>query len=533
MDLPGDAHDEAHVVLDEEHRQVEIVAKPEEEVAEVLNLLVREPTGRLVEQQQAGPRRKGPGELDSLQRSVRQPGGRMGREVGDADELERINGSSSRFSLTEPRGAGCTADEHVLEHGHAREEGDVLERPSDAAPHDRMSGQPKEILTVVQDTTRVRLVQSGDDVERRRLACAVWSDQAEDLTLGHLEGDVVEGNDAPESAGDVLDGQRRHEAGILRRPRQFSPAVVALDGGITRITFPLPLGIDHVHAYLVPTDDGGTILVDTGLGLPGAEESWAAVFGQTGMPDRIVVTHFHPDHVGGAAIVAGLSGAPVHQGELDYEHCRRAWTGEAAVAASEHLLEHGMPEDEADSVRRHQQQLTAFIHYAPDPIVLSPGDSIGGWEVLHLPGHADGHLALIREGLLVAGDALLGGITPNVGLWPRSAPDPLSDYLRSLAKIGELDPWLALPGHGERIIDPAGRAQEIAEHHHDRLERTLAVLSEEPCSGYDLAHVLFPDALAAPLRRFALAETLAHVEHLVLAGRARRVTEGSRTFYTS
>ena len=42
--------------------------------------------------------------------------------------------------------------------------------------------------------------------------------------------------------------------------------------------------------------------------------------------------------------------------------------------------------------------------------------------MLHLPGHADGHLALLRDGVLVAGDALLGGITPNVGLWPASAP---------------------------------------------------------------------------------------------------------------
>jgi glyoxylase-like metal-dependent hydrolase (beta-lactamase superfamily II) len=313
----------------------------------------------------------------------------------------------------------------------------------------------------------------------------------------------------------------------------LSPAIVALDDGIVRVTFPLPLGIDHVHAYLVPADDGGTILVDTGLGLPGIEERWAGILEQTGLPDRIVITHFHPDHVGAASVVAGLTGASVFEGELDYEHCRRAWTPEAARRSWEHLLEHGMPEEEADDVRLHQEQLTAFVHYARDPEPLRPGETLGGWTVLHLPGHADGHLALLRDGVLVAGDTLIGGITPNVGLWPASAPDPLADYLRSLALISELDPALALPGHGERIFDPAGRAEEIAAHHDDRLARTLAAVHDEPHSGYDISRTLFPDALAPPLRRFALAETLAHLEHLVHAGRAVRVEEKGRIGYAA
>ena len=283
----------------------------------------------------------------------------------------------------------------------------------------------------------------------------------------------------------------------------------------------------------MPAEDEGTILVDTGLGLPGIEERWAAILEQTGAPDRIVVTHFHPDHVGAAAVVAELTGAPVYQGELDYEYCRRAWTPEAAERSWEHLLEHGMPVEEADEVRFHQEQLTAFVHYAEDPEPLTPEETIGGWTVLHLPGHADGHLALLRDDVLVAGDTLIGGITPNVGLWPASAPDPLDDYLGSLRLIAELAPALALPGHGERIFDPAGRAREIAEHHDDRLARTLAALDDEPRSGYEISRTLFPDALAPPLRRFALAETLAHLEHLAHAGRLRRVEQEGRIRYAA
>jgi glyoxylase-like metal-dependent hydrolase (beta-lactamase superfamily II) len=331
----------------------------------------------------------------------------------------------------------------------------------------------------------------------------------------------------------VLDREQRHEAGILRRGGETSPVVVPLDDGIVRITFPLPLGIDHVHAYVLPADDGGTFIVDTGLGLPGHEERWQSILEQTGRPERIVVTHFHPDHVGGAAIVAGLAGAPVYQGALDYEYCRRAWTAEAAERSEQHLHEHGMPATEAAAVRAQQEQLTAFVHYAKDPEPLQPGETIGGWEVLHLPGHADGHLALLRDGVLIAGDALLGSITPNVGLWPGSAADPLTDYLRSLEQIAELDPRLALPGHGERIIDPAGRAREISEHHDDRLTRTLDALGNKPRSGYTVSRALFPEALAPSLRRFAVAETLAHLEHLVHAGRAARLTKDGRTTYAS
>ena len=52
---------------------------------------------------------------------------------------------------------------------------------------------------------------------------------------------------------------------------------------------------------------------------------------------RIFVTHFHPDHVGAAADVAELTGAPVHQGELDYAQCELVW-GEPRLAAADRRL---------------------------------------------------------------------------------------------------------------------------------------------------------------------------------------------------
>ena len=46
--------------------------------------------------------------------------------------------------------------------------------------------------------------------------------------------------------------------------------------GIRRITTPLPTRPGHVHSYLLPGEDGWT-LVDTGIGLPNAQEVWQRV----------------------------------------------------------------------------------------------------------------------------------------------------------------------------------------------------------------------------------------------------------------
>ena len=306
-----------------------------------------------------------------------------------------------------------------------------------------------------------------------------------------------------------------------------------LDGGIRRATFALPLGIDHVHCYLLPRGDGSWIAVDTGLGLPDAGDRWRAVLDDLGGPvARILITHFHPDHVGAAADLAGLTGAPVAQGREDYEQCVRAW-GELRVPElfPDDLRANGVPETEIDVFRQQGRLLRQMVRFVTDPELLSAGDEVDGWRVLHLPGHADGHLAFVRDGILIAGDALLLTITPNVGLYPDSRPDPLGDYLASLAQIADLDPRVAYGGHGEAISNPAGRARELISHHHDRLEQAAAALSAEARTAYDLSFSLWPEELAPALRRFALAETRAHLEYLVLRDQAERADGDGRVVY--
>jgi glyoxylase-like metal-dependent hydrolase (beta-lactamase superfamily II) len=297
----------------------------------------------------------------------------------------------------------------------------------------------------------------------------------------------------------------------------YNSEPVEVEDSILRVTFRLPLGIDHVHCYLLRGSGGGWILVDTGLGLGDADELWRPVLDALDAPvERIVVTHMHPDHIGGAIDVAALTGAPVFQGRLDRARAETIWARpEAYGVFDEYLRQHGVPEEAIERRRLH-------LRLPEAPTLLDEGDELDGWRVLVLPGHADGHIVLEREGVLVAGDTILGEITPHVGLYPGGLPDPLELFVHSLERIAELRPRLALPGHGPLLPDASGRAREIAAHHVERLIATADALSGTPSTGWQLSRALFGH-VAPPQRTFALTETLAHLERLVRLGRAERV----------
>src|SRR5207302_3446385 len=86
VNVVGDAHDEVHVVLDEEHGQLQVVAQAADEAAKLFDLLVIQAACRLVQKEQAGLRRERASELDTLQRSERQAGGGAMRIGGEVDQ---------------------------------------------------------------------------------------------------------------------------------------------------------------------------------------------------------------------------------------------------------------------------------------------------------------------------------------------------------------------------------------------------------------------------------------------------------------
>jgi glyoxylase-like metal-dependent hydrolase (beta-lactamase superfamily II) len=299
--------------------------------------------------------------------------------------------------------------------------------------------------------------------------------------------------------------------------------VEVVEKGVRRITFALPLGIDHVHCYLLRSSNGGWILVDTGLGSRDPEAKWRPVLDELDAPiEQIVVTHMHPDHVGGARDIQELTGAPVLQGREDYDQCVAAWGRRDPERFVAYWSSHGMPGSTIDGIARESERLTAAVHWVEGPELLDAGDEVDGWRVEVLRGHADGHIVLLRDDVMIAGDTILGGITPAIGLYPNSRPDPLGDYLQTLDRIEELAPRVAYTGHRDAVPDPAARAREIRGHHVERLSYAEDALDGEALSGYDVSLALWPGELPPTLRRFATAESLAHLERLVHEGRAGR-----------
>jgi glyoxylase-like metal-dependent hydrolase (beta-lactamase superfamily II) len=304
-----------------------------------------------------------------------------------------------------------------------------------------------------------------------------------------------------------------------------------LGGGVYQVTQPLPWALDHVHCYAVRGQDGYT-LIDAGLGTANTIHRWQRALESigAGRVARIIVTHYHPDHNGASRGLASLTSADeVVQGRVDRDRTRLSFLDPAAPARfGAYLRQLGMSEADAHAAVADEQTIP-YDAAEPDRLVAE-GDTIelGGerFTILHLPGHADGHIVLWGpdSGRMFGGDVLLDGITPNIGLWEDSlGGDPLGDYLVTLSRIEQLQPRLVYPGHRALITTPALRAGEIRSHHHQRLDAAAAALGNGPVSPYQVSRVLWGNDLSSHEQRFALVEAHAHLAYLARHGRAQRV----------
>ena len=157
-----------------------------------------------------------------------------------------------------------------------------------------------------------------------------------------------------------------------------------------------------------------------------------------------VLTHAHPDHMGASHAVCTELGLPLWCGERD-----------APAVESGRPVGGGplKPLFEAQRVPGH-----------PVARTLREGDEVAGFRVLDVPGHSPGHIALWRESdrTLLAGDVFFG-IHPLTGIpGPRHpprllTPDPERNR-ESMRRLAELQPALALFGHGPPLRDPAALA---------------------------------------------------------------------------
>jgi hypothetical protein len=104
--------------------------------------------------------------------------------------------------------AAMLADHHVVEHAHAAEQRQVLERAADADLGDAMARHRQQRPAVEHDRAALAVVQAADAVEQRGLAGAVRPDQPDDAPGRDVERHAVERDDAAEAYPDLLHSQQ-------------------------------------------------------------------------------------------------------------------------------------------------------------------------------------------------------------------------------------------------------------------------------------------------------------------------------------
>ncbi|MFC0506287.1 MBL fold metallo-hydrolase [Micromonospora costi] len=201
-----------------------------------------------------------------------------------------------------------------------------------------------------------------------------------------------------------------------------------------------------VNSYALVDDDGSVTLVDCGVKRAPARivRGLAAIGKSPADVVRIVLTHAHPDHAGGAAEVARRTGAPVVAHAADVEYAR---AGQAP------------PRDPTVSGGRLFARLSGGRFPAVEVAEpLADGDLLpvaGGLRVVHTPGHSPGHVSLLHEPtrVLITGDALfnVAGIR-----WPVKVLCTDFRMTQETAHVlGELEYDLAAFTHGPEIADNA------------------------------------------------------------------------------
>ena len=260
--------------------------------------------------------------------------------------------------------------------------------------------------------------------------------------------------------------------------------------GIRRVTLPLPTRPGHVHAISSRAATAGrssTPVSGCRTRRSGGRPSSGAA-GPCGgrrrhpLPPRPRRCGRRPPRPHGCAGVSGCARL----------RAVRARLGQPALAARiiEWFQRHGAPPGVTNELVEQGSVYAPFIRYQPDPVLVEPGEEIDGWEPVAAPGHADGQLCLLRDGVLLAADHVLDPISPTVGLWPASRPDPLGDYLDALERTIALGAASRYPVTGSRSqTPPAARGRSSRTTRAARRRRPAAPPEQQ--SGYVLSLALF------------------------------------------
>ena len=168
----------------------------------------------------------------------------------------------------------------------------------------------------------------------------------------------------------------------------------------------------------------------------------------------LALTHVHPDHQGVAKDVCEKHGIPLacHTDDVDAMEGRR-------------------PVQEAAADNPVNRMIARVWQGPPHKVgrVLSEGDEVAGFRVIHAPGHARGEVIFFRDSdrVAICGD-VIRNMSYATGLPGIKEPPTVFTYdpaenRHSIRKLADLNPLLILPGHGPAVTDLAKFERFVAD----------------------------------------------------------------------
>ncbi|MGE7760232.1 MBL fold metallo-hydrolase [Peribacillus sp. NPDC097895] len=305
---------------------------------------------------------------------------------------------------------------------------------------------------------------------------------------------------------------------------------------VTQVTIPMPFRLDHVHCFLAEGKKGWTI-IDTGLNNETTRDIWNPIIEKYDIKD-IIITHYHPDHFGYSGTLQQLTGADVWMTQVDEHTGTTYWESDSLKQLKENYDACGMDEDLAVALSSDESSFMPKVkpyptvnHHLDEGMMLRFGKC--EYEVIFTPGHSDGLISLYNKenSVLFSTDHILPRISPNISYWFKGFSNPLEEFFTSLKKIQKLDVEYVIPSHGKPFRNANERISELLDHHQDRLH-LIHENMKEPITVKSACMILFGN-LPIHESRFAVGETLAHLEYLFLNDQCRKFKRDGIWYYQS
>jgi len=242
----------------------------------------------------------------------------------------------------------------------------------------------------------------------------------------------------------------------------------------------------RAYVYLVQKDDT-RVLIDCGSGLETSHANLLSGLQQAGVQPsqltHILLTHAHIDHYGGLSQLKPITQAKIGVHELDlqvvsYHEARLALIGQRLASF---LAGTGLAEETRDQLLSIYRFTKAIYHSVPVDFTYENVDmQVGPFELIHLPGHCPGHVAIRLEDVIFCGDMVVEGVTPHLAPESIAPYSGLDHYLESLARfqLWAKDARLILNGHDDVIRDLSERIEATRQNLIRRMSKALGALAE-------------------------------------------------------